>query len=411
MAAAPVAGRAVAPRHRPSSSSASSPTTSGTTPPVSTGPVGAPTDSTPLLTTLSTPVRVLDSRNGTGTPRGLKRDDVVLDLASLVPAGATSVVLNATVTNPTADGHLVVSPAGAPVPPTSNVNFRRDSTQANEVVVRVPADRKVLLHLSGASAHEVVDLLGWTSPQRSADNGVVTTLSSPQRLADSRSTSTRSVRGELPVALGSAVPADATAVVLNVTLAGATSRGFAVVHPTGAARPATSNVNVEAGQTQANEVLVRTGRDRSVSVFVDSTSAAVVVDLIGYVTPGGTGTTIAPLTTPQRLVDTRTGQGLSAGRKAGEQRLTLPSSVPAGARAVVLNVTAVGADRAGFVTAYAGGTSRPGTSNVNFGRSTVQANEVIVPVGADRTVSLFVGGAGGPQTHLVVDLVASLQTV
>lgn len=359
---------------------------------------------------LETSRRVLDSRDGTGTSRGVKRGDVVLDLSGAVPAGAEAVALNVTVTNPAANGFVVVHPAGDGTPPTSNVNFRRGQTQANEVVVRIPADRKVVLRVDSAQAHVIADLLGYFTSIDTAGSGLVAPLDSPVRLLDTREQGTARVSGEVPVDVAGRLPASATSAILNVTLTGPDRRGFAVVYPTGTSRPGTSNVNVEPGQTQANEVIARIGRGGRVSVFVDSTTAAVIVDLVGYVhTSGENVASYVPLRQPQRAVDTREGTGMPRGRKSGETVMARPAGVPAGAAAVLLNVTATGGSRPGFVTAFANGRGRPDTSNVNFGTGTVQANEVLAPLGPDGRVSLFVGGAGDPATHLVVDVVGYLQ--
>jgi subtilisin family serine protease len=400
----------------PPASSSASPTTaasatasasSSSTP--APGVFGAAAAQRGAFVALQASRRVLDSRTGTGTSTGRKAGEVVLDLSREVPAGTEAVALNVTVTNPTATGFVVVHPAGSTPPGTSNVNFRRGQTQANEVVVRVPEDRRVVLRVDSASAHVIADLLGHFTSEPASDAGQVAVLDTPVRVLDSRRTTRPRVSGEVPVDLAARVPAGATAVVLNVTLTGADRRGFAVAYPTGTSRPSTSNVNVEPGQTQANEVISRLGRDGRVSVFLDSTSASLIVDLVGYVAPDGDEVRrFVALDSPVRAADSRRGQGLSQSRASGDVALTLPDQIPADATAVVLNVTAVGASRPGFVTVFGTGRGRPQTSNVNFGAGTVQANEVLTPIGAGRRVTLHVGGAGAPATHLVVDVVGYL---
>jgi subtilisin family serine protease len=392
-----------------SPTSAASVTPSATSSATSSDEVRAASGQLGAFVALQASRRVLDSRTGTGTSTGPKAGDVVLDLSRDVPEGAEAVALNVTVTNPTAAGFVVVHPAGAQRPGTSNVNFRRAQTQANEVIVRVPEDRRVVLRVDSASAHVIADLLGHFTSAPATGAGQVAVLDTPVRVLDSRRTTRPRVSGEVPVELATRVPANATAVVLNVTLTGADRRGFAVAYPTGTARPGTSNVNVEPGQTQANEVISRLGRDGRVSVFLDSTSASLVVDLVGYVAPEGEQVRrFVALDQPVRAADSRRGQGLSQQRASGDVALTLPQQIPAEATAVVLNVTAVGASRPGFVTVFGAGRGRPETSNVNFGTGTVQANEVLTQIGAGRQVTLHVGGAGAPASHLVVDVVGYL---
>jgi methionine-rich copper-binding protein CopC len=365
---------------------------------------------------LPSPVRVLDSRNGTGTPRQLKRGAVVLDLSERVPAGATAAVLNVTVTNPTANGFVVVYPDGNAKPGTSNVNVVRNQTQANEVVVGLPASRRVVVFVDSASAHVIADLIGFFTEADRADLGRVITQA-PSRVLDSREglgTSTGRKRGEVVLDLSGTIPAGTTSVALNVTVTGPDARGFVVVYPTGTARPGTSNVNVERGQTQANEVVTRLGTGANagkVSLFVDSASAAVIADLVATVVPrDGSGSQLfTALQQPQRVMDTRIAQGAGAGRKNGEVVLTLPAGVvPAGATGAVLNVTTTGASRSGFVAVHPTGTANPGTSNVNFRVGVNQANEVLTAINGSRQVTLLVGGSGTPVTHLVVDVVGYL---
>ena len=65
--------------------------------------------------------------------------------------------------------------------------------------------------------------------------------------------------------------------------------------------------------------------------------------------------------------------------------------------AVVLNVTVTQPTRAGWVTVFPDGTSRPATSNVNFVAGATVANLVVVPVGSDGSVDLY-NGSGAPSS-------------
>ncbi len=374
-------------------------------------PSGLPAASEQLsYTALTSPQRVLDSRTGVGTAKGRKRGAVTLDLSGILPSGARAVALNVTVLNASARGFVVVHPGGSSQPPTSNVNVEasvpgvRANTQANEVVARVSTARTVTLTVDSTTADLVADLVGFFG---AADQGGVgLDPVTPTRLLDSRNTSTPQRRGETVLDLTGTAAEGASSVALNVTVTRPSARGFVVAYPTGTTRPGTSNVNVEAGQTQANEVLVRVGAGNKVSLFVDSTSAVVIADLVGVVAPSGA--LFAPLPQPVRVADTRTGQGLPKGRLRGAAVLSLNDVVPSNARAVFLNVTATNGDRAGFVTVYPNGQPAPGTSNVNFPASLTQANEVLTGLGAQRDVRVVVGGANGPAAHVVVDVVGYL---
>ncbi|MEP7045366.1 MAG: hypothetical protein ABI949_01735 [Ilumatobacteraceae bacterium] len=105
---------------------------------------------------------------------------------------------------------------------------------------------------------------------------------------------------------------------------------------------------------------------------------------------------------PFRILDTRIGQGFGRHVLAGEAfSLALPG-VPAGASAVVLNLTADGAADAGFVTVYPTGVTRPLASsiNVDVAGQTI-ANLVTVPIGTGGTVDVF--------AQMTTDLVADVQ--
>ncbi len=360
---------------------------------------------------LAAPVRVLDSRSGTGTAQGLKSGPVQVDLSTALPAGAQAAVLNVTVLNATRRGFVVVYPAGQQQPRTSNVNVEASvpgvsaNTQANEVVVRLGPDRRATAFVDSTTADLVVDVVGYLGADRAAGQRLAALP--PRRVLDTRETSTPLRRGETVLDLTGTPAEGASSVVLNVTATRPSARGFVVAYPTGTSRPGTSNVNVERGQTQANEVVTRVGAGNKVSLFVDSTEAALVVDLVGVVR-ATVQEGFVPLDAPQRVADSRTGLGLPTGRVAGTVRLQLPGTVPASARAVVLNVTATNGSRAGFVTVHPGGSAVPSTSNVNFPAGLTQANEVLVGVGSGRDVSLTVGGSGAPAAHLVVDVVGYL---
>jgi hypothetical protein len=74
--------------------------------------------------------------------------------------------------------------------------------------------------------------------------------------------------------------------------------------------------------------------------------------------------------------------------------------VPGDAAAVVLNVTSVGSQVAGFLTVWPCGQARPNASNVNYAAGQVVPNAVIAKVGAAGKVCVYTMSA----TDLVVDV-------
>jgi N-acetylmuramoyl-L-alanine amidase len=109
---------------------------------------------------------------------------------------------------------------------------------------------------------------------------------------------------------------------------------------------------------------------------------------------------------PARIVDTRTGLGLPAGVvPAGASRsfqVTGRGGVPAiGVGTVVLNVTAVAPNRAGYLTVHPAGRPRPTTSNLNLSAGRTVPNLVHVATGSGGKVTVYVANA---DVHVVVDV-------
>ncbi|MEU9250662.1 hypothetical protein AB0D66_02265 [Streptomyces sp. NPDC048270] len=202
------------------------------------------------------------------------------------------------------------------------------------------------------------------------------------------------------------IPADITAVALNVTVTNTTSGGHITAYPAGTVRPDASNVNFEAGETVPNLVIVPVGEDGSVDLFNGGWEAVdLVADITGYFSQkGASGYT--PMD-PVRFVDTREGLGTAKGQVAGQTsfgtRISGLRGVPQGVTAVALNVTATNPKEAGHLVVYPSGGRIPLASSVNFTAGQTVANSVIVPVGPDGTISIR--NSAWAATDVVVDVV------
>ena len=87
----------------------------------------------------------------------------------------------------------------------------------------------------------------------------------------------------LPVLGRGGVPASGVgSVALNVTVTGPSSASFATVWPTGQPRPNASNLNFAAGQTVPNMVIVPVGAEGQVSIFNETGTTDVLVDVLGW---------------------------------------------------------------------------------------------------------------------------------
>jgi hypothetical protein len=131
------------------------------------------------------------------------------------------------------------------------------------------------VNVPGGSLHLVVDVLAWFT-----DDPTFTALT-PARLADTRPgqpTVDGAHAGGGPALAGSSltfvaagrggVPSTGVgAVVLNLTAVRPTATTFLTAFPAGRARPLASSLNVAAGTTRANLVVVPLGPGGTVSVF------------------------------------------------------------------------------------------------------------------------------------------------
>ncbi len=236
----------------------------------------------------------------------------------------------------------------------------------------------------------------------------------PVRLLDTRSAAgggplaARSTRNLVVTGHGGVpVVANVAAVVVNVTALRSTAGGYVTAWAGGASRPGTASLNFSTGRAVGNLVLVPVSpRDGSVNLYNGSEGTVqLVVDVSGYIRSGVASDpgAVVPLP-PARLLDTRSGQagGQLAARATRPLKVGGLGGVPRGAVAAVLNVTALRSTAGGYVTAWAGGTSRPGTASLNFAAGQAVGNLVLAPVGKDGTVNLYNGSSGTLQ--LVVDV-------
>ena len=199
------------------------------------------------------------------------------------------------------------------------------------------------------------------------------------------------------------------AVVVNVTAADETGTGYVTVFPAGAARPATSSLNLTPPHSVANLVTVPLGAAGAITLYNGSAGTTdLIADVAGYYLAGAPvdAGAFAPLT-PSRILDTRIGKGATKAKVAGRATLSVTvtgvGGVPAtGVGAVVMNLTVTTPTRSGYITAYRAGSALPTASNVNFAADTSVPNLVTVGVGTGGKVSLFNGSTGS--VNLIADV-------
>ena len=336
---------------------------------------------------------------GTGAiAAGVTTTMTVVGRGNVPLTGVSAVALNVTVTEPTSSSFLTVWPTGATRPLASNLNFVAGQTVANSVLTKVGADGTISIFNNGGAVQVVIDVVGWF-PDNQSYNGLT-----PARLADTRNSPTTDGKfsNTGPVGQQSAmnivvlgrgeVPASGVgAVALNVTATNPTLPSFLTVWPTGATRPTASTLNFTAGQTVPNMVIAKVGNNGQVSIYNNTGSVDVVVDVLGWFPTGSTYNALVPA----RMLDTRSAthvgsvSTLVAGAPTDVPITGLPGGPPSAAAAVVLNVTVTNPSAPSFLTAWPSGADRPLSSNINFSANQTVPNMVIVKLGTSGKISLF----------------------
>ena len=343
------------------------------------------------------PARLVDTRTNQGIAGTMGAGETASFSVGNVPKGS-AVMLNVTATEPTQSSFVTVWPSGAPKPATSNLNFTAGQTVANLVIATVGDNGRVSVYNDNGSTQLLVDIFGWIP----AESGF--TPVGPARLVDTRTNQgiagTMGAGETASFSVGN-VP-KGSAVMLNVTATEPTQSSFVTVWPSGAPKPATSNLNFTAGQTVANLVIATVGDNGRVSVYNDNGSTQLLVDIFGWI-PAESGFTPVG---PARLVDTRTNQGIAGTMGAGETASFSVGNVPKGS-AVMLNVTATEPTQSSFVTVWPSGAPKPATSNLNFTAGQTVANLVIATVGDNGRVSVYNDNGS---TQLLVDIFGWIPT-
>jgi streptogramin lyase len=352
----------------------------------------------PSAYTAVTPTRLMDTR-GSGGPLGPggTRSLTVAGLSG-VPANATSVVMNVTVTDTTAASWLAVYPGGSSLPLASNLNWVAGQTVPNLAEVPIGTGGAVTFYNSAGSTDVVADLEGYFAPPSGTAGGEVALT--PARLADHQSLGPGASLN-LTVRGAGGVPASGvSAAILNVTASEVTAYSYLTVWPQCSSRPVASNLNMQPMQTVPNRVIVPVCSSGQISIYNAFGNVNVTVDVDGYFTDStATGKFFTPQN-PIRIMDTRTsGQTLGPGGA-----LTLQvggaTGVPATASAVILNVTVTNTTAPSYLTVYPCAT-RPTTSDLNWVGGQTVPNLTVATLSSVGAVCFY--NAFG-STDVVVDL-------
>ena len=348
-----------------------------------------------------TPARLFDSRP-TGQSLGPKsRMDLQVTGRAGVPADAKAVALNVTAVNSSTVTFLRVWPAGQPAPGASALNTDERRTTGSGVMVGVGGQGKVSIFNNLGSTHLVVDITGYYT-DAPAVGDAYQQLAAGARVLDTRKTGGPMVNGErrtVQVAGKGGIPADATAVAVNVSSVMSQGAGNISAFPSGGAVPGTASVNHLPGNDVSNRTIVPLAGGR-LDLLLTGGRADVVLDVVGWFGPSAT-MTFTPIS-PVRAFDTRTG-GSPLGQGASRAfPIVGLGGIPADARVAVIALAATQQSAvATFVTLWASGGPRPATSDLNTGSGRDQANFSLTAWGPDGRIQAY-NNAG--TTHLVGDV-------
>lgn len=257
------------------------------------------------LVSLASPARVVDTRHDKGIADLPANTTVAFDIRSAagLPADTGSVFFNVTALGQAAGGFVVVFACDEARPSTSNVNFPAHTDVANFASSRVAANGTICFW-SNQDVEVIVDL----AAHLPAGVDGYTSLARPARAFDSR-TGHRTDAAPLeagrarPVQLdGLGIPADALAVVANVTADRFAGAGFALMFPCGQPVPGSSNLNFGHQGATANSVLMPIGADNTVCVQ-SSIATDLIVDVTAYLSDHRH---VVPMA-PRRIYDSRSG--------------------------------------------------------------------------------------------------------
>ncbi len=359
------------------------------------------------------PFRITDTRTGSGLPNAgstltTAAPTLTVQVTGVgtypVPAGASAAALNVTVTNTMSSGFLTVSQAGITRPTVSNLNFVAGETVANLVTVPLSAAGAVSIYSSATGADVVVDVEGYFTATPAANGyGLYNAMAPVRDLGTLALGAAVAANTSVPVTVAggtTTVPANASAVVVNETVAHDSVATFLSLYPAPAiaAEPTFSDLNAAAGEAVANRAIVAVGTGGVIEVYNHAGSADVDIDVDGYFTGiGGTGSAFVPLAAPVRVADTRTaslvGTETPITANASESFLlaTTASGIPATATSVDANFTVVAGDTSGYASIYPAPamTTQPDFSDVNWVANGIVPNFTIADTNGTGSVEVY----------------------
>lgn len=363
-----------------------------------TGPTAGPTQFEPV-----TPFRLVDTRSNLGAVR-LQAGEV----ARIEVGGSdiSAVSANFAVVNASNYGYITAYNCTADVPAVSTLGYKPGETVANQAIVPLASGDMCIFSL--VTTDLIVDINGY---YRDSTEGSGFVPVAPNRLFDSRDPGEQTLNAGVEIALKvtgvpGGAPAGSLGVTMNVTVIEPDGPGHLQVYPCGEASDSISNINYVRMDYRPNSVVTAVdGQGRICLRSLRDTDVA--VDYTGYFAETG-GFDFTPLG-PIRIFDSRSAyrglnESTSGRRVAADQvvriKIAGERGIPAGAKAVSVNITATDVVNASYLTVYPCGT-RPNTSNVNIVASQfVTANGAMIKLSGEGDLCVYSKNA----VHVIVDI-------
>ncbi len=197
----------------------------------------------------------------------------------------------------------------------------------------------------------------------SAPPGSRYTAITPKRLLDTRTTTgghhARVGAGGAVTLTVPGLPADATAVAINLTGISASGTTYLSAYRGGTTFAGTSNLNLSTNDpTAAVFAIVSVGPAHTITLRNANGTVDIAADEVGYFGTAATTGAYTALAAPRRVLDTRTTTGGHHGKVANHATVSVHPSLPASATAAVVNLTVTGNTASGYLTAAPSCTAR-----------------------------------------------------
>jgi hypothetical protein len=196
------------------------------------------------------------------------------------------------------------------------------------------------------------------------------------------------------------VPSTAQAYSFNLTAVPSGPLGYLKIWPTGYAESLVGSLTSLTGTIVVNAAIVPSGTNGSVNV-VSNNATDLIIDINGYFAPPGTGGLVFYPAVPCRVMDSRLPDGTPPFSTTKTVRVLESScSIPATAKAYVLNATVIPPGPLGYLTLWPVGQSQPLVGTLSSFDGAITSNMAIVPAGISGAISAYPSAA----THLLLDI-------